>query len=132
MRFLMQKLQAGMKKDFCWVPGRCCQKNSYGCGPRWFGGVFLAEFTRSRPRRQSLFVMSSYRFCFSHVPQRGAVGKRDVLIRMSPFVRQMLQVFLIFMHFPKMMLGIIFVSYVVGVLSGRSWLVKGQQSLCWV
>lgn len=52
-------------------------------GPRWFGGVFLAEFTCSRPQRETLFAMCSCQFCFSHVPQRGAVGKSDVLIRES-------------------------------------------------
>lgn len=44
------------------------------------GGLVVCFWLSSHPAdtEERLFVMSSCHFCFSHVPQRGAVGKKDL------------------------------------------------------
>lgn len=46
-----------------------------GVGPRWFGGVFLAELTPTRPRKEAACNVQ-LPVLFFHVPQRGTVGTK--------------------------------------------------------
>lgn len=96
IQFLMQKLQAGTEKNFCWVPGGCCQK-LYGCGPMvvwWCVGLVVWFWLRSHPAdpQESLSSVQLPVLVFPCSPDRCSGEKRCP--QRVQFVRQFLQVLL--------------------------------------